>query len=145
MPLWAGPERDELPRSWRAGHVWRRFAKPSARWKSGHASRPEQGRAGGEGEARGEDAIQLYRSESRILKGQTALSSLQREVAVEPDFQLIVASCDQEANENDRCSPGRGIQEQSGQKPGEVVSDSGYCSDANLGYLEKKRWQGSWP
>ena len=34
------------------------------------------------------------------------------------------------------------IQEQSGQKPAEVVSDSGYCSDANLGYLEKKKIEG---
>jgi hypothetical protein len=34
------------------------------------------------------------------------------------------------------------IQEQSGQKPGEVVSDSGYCSDANLGYLEEKKIEG---
>src|SRR5262249_8655148 len=35
-----------------------------------------------------------------------------------------------------------GIEEQSGQKPAEVVSDSGYCSDANLGYLEKKKIAG---
>ena len=34
------------------------------------------------------------------------------------------------------------IQEQAGQKPPEVMTDSGYCSEANLKYLEKKRIEG---
>ena len=34
------------------------------------------------------------------------------------------------------------IEEQSGQKPAEVVSDSGYCSEANLQYLETKKIDG---
>ena len=34
------------------------------------------------------------------------------------------------------------IEEQAGQKPQEVLTDSGYCSEANLKYLEKKRIEG---
>src|SRR5439155_12232 len=34
------------------------------------------------------------------------------------------------------------IGEQAGQKPQEVLTDSGYCSDANLKYLEKKKIEG---
>ena len=34
------------------------------------------------------------------------------------------------------------IREQSGQKPEEVLADSGYCSEGNLKYLRKKRIEG---
>ena len=34
------------------------------------------------------------------------------------------------------------IEEQSGQKPKEVLADSGYCSDDNLKYLQKKKAEG---
>jgi len=34
------------------------------------------------------------------------------------------------------------IKEQAGQKPQEVLTDSGYCSEANLKYLEKKKIEG---
>lgn len=34
------------------------------------------------------------------------------------------------------------IEEQCGQKPEEVVADSGYCSDQNLKYLARRRMEG---
>ena len=34
------------------------------------------------------------------------------------------------------------IQEQSGQRPEEVLADSGYCSEENLKYLAKRRMAG---
>ena len=34
------------------------------------------------------------------------------------------------------------IREQAGQKPQEILTDSGYCSEANLQYLEKKKIEG---
>ena len=34
------------------------------------------------------------------------------------------------------------IEEQSGQKPQEVVADSGYCSEENLKYLNKRKIEG---
>lgn len=49
----------------------------------------------------------------------------------------------QAANDKEQMKPVMtAVQEQSGQKPKEVVSDSGYCSDANLKYLEKKKVEG---
>lgn len=80
--------------------------------------------------------------ESRIMKGADGLvQAYNAQVAVEPDFQLIVGQqVTQEGNDKQQMKPMvEVIQEQSGQKPAEVVSDSGYCSDANLGYLEKKK------
>src|SRR5246127_3729633 len=83
--------------------------------------------------------------ESRILKGADGfVQAYNAQVAVEPDFQLIVGQLvTQVANDKQQMKPlVEVIQEQSGQKPADVVSDSGYCSDANLGYLEKKKIEG---
>lgn len=83
--------------------------------------------------------------ESRIMKGADGfVQAYNAQVAVEPDFQLIVGQqVTQAANDKQQMQPlVQVIEEQSGQKPAEVVSDSGYCSEANLGYLEKKKIEG---
>jgi transposase len=83
--------------------------------------------------------------ESRIMKGADSfVQAYNVQIAVEPDFQLIVGQLvTQDANDKQQMKPVvETIREQSQQKPGEVVSDSGYCSDANLHYLEKKRIEG---
>ena len=83
--------------------------------------------------------------ESRIMKGaDDFVQAYNAQIAVEPDFQLIVGQLvTQEANDKRQMQPVvEVIREQSGQKPAEVVSDSGYCSDANLDYLEKKKIEG---
>ena len=83
--------------------------------------------------------------ESRIMKGADGfVQAYNAQAAVEPDFQLIVGQqVTQAANDKQQMKPMvRVIEEQSGQKPAEVVSDSGYCSEANLAYLEKKNIEG---
>ena len=62
----------------------------------------------------------------------------------EPIFQLIVGqTVTQAANDKHQMVPlVEAIEEQSGQKPKEVVADSGYCSDDNLKYLQKKKAEG---
>jgi transposase len=83
--------------------------------------------------------------ESRIMKGADGfVQAYNAQVAVEPDFQLIVGQqVTQEANDKQQMKPlVQVIAEQSGQKPAEVVSDSGYGSEANLKYLEKKKIEG---
>jgi transposase len=83
--------------------------------------------------------------ESRIMKGADGfVQAYNVQIAVEPDFQLIVGQLvTQEVNDKKQMQPViEVIREQSGQKPAEVVSDSGYCSDANLHYLEKKKIEG---
>jgi transposase len=83
--------------------------------------------------------------ESRIMKGgDEFVQAYNAQIAVEPDFQLIVGQLiTQEVNDKRQMQPVvEVIREQSGQKPAEVVSDSGYCSDANLHYLENKKIAG---
>jgi len=57
---------------------------------------------------------------------------------VEPDLQLIVGQTVVDAtNDKQQLIPMIGImEEQSGQRPKEVLADSGYCSEKNLEQLE---------
>ena len=66
------------------------------------------------------------------------------QIAVEPLFQLIVGQrVTQTANDKQQLVPlVEKIEEQSGQKPQEVVADSGYCSEENLKYLNKRKIEG---
>src|SRR5260221_344437 len=65
-------------------------------------------------------------------------------VSVEPIFQLIVEQAvTQAANDKQQMVPLiKATERQSGQKPEEILADSGYCSDNNLKYLEKKEIEG---
>jgi transposase len=83
--------------------------------------------------------------ESRILKGPDRfMQGYNTQIAVEPVFQLIVGQAvTQAANDKQQLVPLiEAIEEQSGQKPEEVLADSGYCSEGNLKYLRKKRIEG---
>jgi hypothetical protein len=63
------------------------------------------------------------------------------QIAVEPAFQLIVGQqVTQAANDKQQLVPLlEKIEEQSGQKPPEVIADSGYCSEENLKCLKKRK------
>ena len=83
--------------------------------------------------------------ESRILKGADGfVQGYNTQIAVEPAFQLIVGQwVTQAANDKQQLVPlVEKIEEQSGQKPQGVVTDSGYCSEENLKYLNKRRIEG---
>ncbi len=83
--------------------------------------------------------------ESRILKGADGfVQGYNTQIAVEPAFQLIVGQrVTQAANDKQQMVPLiEAIEEQSGQKPEEVLADSGYCSDENLKYLAKRKLEG---
>ena len=60
------------------------------------------------------------------------------QAAVEPDFQLIVGqTVTQAANDKEQLLPMVDVvEQQSGQRPEEVLADSGYCSEKNLEQLE---------
>ncbi len=60
------------------------------------------------------------------------------QAAVEPDFQLIVGQAvTQAANDKEQVVPMmENIEAQSGQRPEEILADSGYCSEKNLEHLE---------
>ena len=83
--------------------------------------------------------------ESRMLKGSDGfLQGYNTQIAVEPVFQLIVGQrVTQAANDKQQMVPlVEATEEQSGQKPEEVLADNGYCSDENLKYLARKRMEG---
>jgi transposase len=83
--------------------------------------------------------------ESRIMKGPDGfVQAYNTQIAVEPNFQFIVGqTVTPAANDKQQMVPlVAAIQEQSGQKPEEVLADSGYSSEENLKYLTKKRIEG---
>jgi transposase len=79
--------------------------------------------------------------ESRIMKGADGfVQGYNAQAAVEPDLQLIVGQRVTEAtNDKEQLMPlVEAIQQQSGQRPEEVLADSGYCSEKNLQALESE-------
>ena len=80
--------------------------------------------------------------ESRIMKGPDGfVQAFNTQVAVESISQLIVGqTVTQEPNDKQQAAPMVAIiEKQAGQKPAELLADSGYCSEKNLKYLEKKK------
>ena len=109
----------------------------------------EQAKSKGEPEAEAKPEAKMQYNftdpESRIMKGADGfVQAYNAQLAVEPDLQLIVGQqVTQEANDKQQMKPMvKVIEEQAGQKPGVVISDSGYCSEANLKYLEQKKIEG---
>jgi len=77
--------------------------------------------------------------ESRIMRGADGfVQAYNAQAAVEPELQLIVGQAvTQAANDKEQLLPlVTTIEKQSGQRPDEVLADSGYCSEKNLEELE---------
>jgi len=77
--------------------------------------------------------------ESRIMKGAEGfVQAYNAQAAVEPDLQLIVGqTVTQATNDKQQLTPMvEVVEQQSGQRPEEVLADSGYCSEKNLEALE---------
>jgi transposase len=105
--------------------------KAAAEGKSAEQAQPE-----------GKAQYNFTDPESRIMKGPDGfVQAYNAQVAVEAGFQLIVGQAvTQEANDKQQASPMvEVIQEQSGQKPEQLLADSGYCSEENLQYLAEKK------
>ena len=77
--------------------------------------------------------------ESRIMKGGDGfVQAYNAQAAVEPNFQLIVGQAvTQATNDKEQLLPMVAvIEQQSGQRPEEILADSGYCWEKNLEGLE---------
>ena len=77
--------------------------------------------------------------ESRIMKAPDCfVQAYNAQAAVEPLLQLIVGQAVTDAtNDKEQLLPVlEAVEQQSGQTPGEVLADSGYCSEKNLTALE---------
>jgi len=93
-------------------------------------------------ETKPEDKAQYNFSdpESRIMKGADGfVQAFNAQIAVESGSQLIVGQAvTQQANDKQQVVPMvANIVQQAGQKPTELLADSGYCSDRNLEHLEE--------
>jgi hypothetical protein len=85
------------------------------------------------------DQYNFTDSESRIMKGADGfVQGYNAQAAVEPDLQLIVGqTVTQASNDKEQLMPMvEVIERQSGQRPEEILADSGYCSEKNLEALE---------
>jgi hypothetical protein len=109
----------------------------------------EQAKSKGEAEEKAKPAAKMQYNftdpESRIMPGADGfVQAYNAQIAVEPDLQLIVGQIvTQATNDKQQLVPAvKAIEEQAGEKPQEVMTDSGYCSDANLKYLEKRKIEG---
>jgi transposase len=86
--------------------------------------------------------------ESRIMKGPDGfVQAYNAQIAVEPDFQLIVGqTVTQAPNDKQQIVPMvEKIEEQSGRRPAAILADSGYCSEQNLEHLAEKQIEGFLP
>jgi transposase/ribonuclease HI len=104
-----------------------------------------EGKEGQEAKPESKAQYNFTDPESRIVKGSDGfVQGYNTQVAVEPTLQLIVGqTVTQAANDKQQMvALIEAIQEQSGQKPKEVLADSGYCSEENLKYLAKRRIEG---
>jgi transposase len=113
------------------------------------AKRVLQQRARGKAETEGKPAEEAKPSdkdqynfsdpESRIMKGADGfVQGYNAQIAVESDFQMIVGQTVVQApNDKEQVEPMvEIIEEQSGQRPQELLADSGYCSEQNLEHLD---------
>jgi transposase len=106
-----------------------------------------QAQEAGKEDARPEDKKQYNFTDpqSRIMKGSDGfVQGYNCQIAVEENFQLIVGQAvTQQANDKEQLKPMiQTIEEQAGRKPGEVLADSGYCSEKNLKYLARRHIDG---
>ena len=93
-------------------------------------------------EPKDKDQYNFTDPESRIMKGADGfVQAYNAQAAVEPAFQLIVGQMvTQATNDKEQLIPMLAtIEEQSGQRPVEVLADSGYCSEKNLEHLDSEQ------
>jgi transposase len=79
---------------------------------------------------------ELRRRETRIARIREAKQAYNAQIVVDSVCQLIVGQAvTQEANDKQQLAPMvEAVAAQFGEQPTAVLADSGYCSDANLGY-----------
>ena len=101
-----------------------------------------EGKEPKQAEPKDKDQYNFTDPESRIMKGADGfVQAYNAQAAVEPAFQLIVGQAvTQATNDKEQLIPMLAtIEEQSGQRPVDVLADSGYCSEKNLEELDSEQ------
>jgi transposase len=101
-----------------------------------------EGKEPKQAEPKDKDQYNFTDPDSRIMKGADGfVQAYNAQAAVEPAFQLIVGqTVTQATNDKEQLIPMLAtIEEQSGQRPVDVLADSGYCSEKNLEELDSEQ------
>ena len=101
-----------------------------------------EGKEPKQAEPKDKDQYNFTDPESRIMKGADGfVQAYNAQAAVEPAFQLIVGqTVTQATNDKEQLIPMLAtIEEQGGQRPVDVLADSGYCSEKNLEELDSEQ------
>jgi hypothetical protein len=114
-----------------------------AKWALEEEAR-QQAQAAGKEESQPEDKMQLYRSPiAHHERERWFCAGIQLSDRGGRELSVDRRPGRQEANDKEQLKPMvEAIKEQAGQKPGEVLADSGYCSEDNLKYLARRRIDG---
>ena len=102
-----------------------------------------KGQPAEEAQPEAKDQYNFRDPESRIMKSSSEgfVQGYNAQIAVEPQLQLIVAQAvTQQANDKEQVKAMvEAVEAQSGQRPTQILADSGYCSEDNLEYLESAK------
>ena len=140
----SGSRGDELPAELgRREQRLRRIAEAKRELEERARAEAEEKQAPEAKEAKPEPKAQhnFTDPESRIMKEPDGfVQAYNVQIAVEPVLQLIVGQAvTQQHNDKKQLLPMiEKVQQQSGQRVSEVLADSGYCSEENLGAAQKK-------
>jgi transposase len=97
------------------------------------------GELAGDAQPKAKDQYNFTDPESRIMKSNEGfVQAYNAQAVVEAGFQLIVGQAvTQAANDKEQMQPMMdATEQQSGQRPEELLADSGYCSEKNLEHLD---------
>ena len=130
LPEELARRRTRLKKIRRAQRAWEQRAREKAQeeGKPVEGSKPEE-----------KDQYNFTDPESRIMKGGDGfVQGYNAQAAVEPTMLLIVGQgVTAAANDKKQVEPMvAAMEQQSGQRPEEILADNGYCSENNLEYLE---------
>jgi hypothetical protein len=101
----------------------------------------QEGKPPEEAQPRGKDQYNFSDPESRIMKSNEGfVQAYNAQLAVEGELQLIVGQAvTQAANDKQQLEPMvQTIEAQAGQRPQQILADSGYCSEQSLEFLEQR-------
>lgn len=136
---------DELPEELRRRESRLKRIREAKRALEEEARREAQKAGNQEDKPQDKKQYNFTDPQSRIMKGSDGfVQGYNCQVAVEENLQLIVGQAvTQQANDKEQLEPMvQAVQEQAGQKPEEVLADSGYCSQDNLKYLARRHIDG---
>jgi transposase len=140
LPAELQRREERLKRIREAKRALEERAREEAEAKAAEQSQTEEKAKKKKAKPKADDQYNFTDAESRIMKApDTFVQGYNAQIAVEPVMQLIVGQAvTQQGNDKKQLLPMIArVQEQAGQKPTQVLADSGYTSEASLRAAEE--------